>query len=503
MPCIDSGPFHESSDLKILIMALRFIRRVLQACVLPAALLMALGAATGCGKAKLNILLISIDTLRADHLGCYGYERPTSPVIDRLADRSIRFTEAIAPSPWTLPSHAAMLTGRHPVDVGIADYASIMRADVPTLAEVLQEAGYGTAAFVDSRKKGFVGPDRGFDRGFDTFRLAPHVPVPSIDDDMAGTVDAALNWLDNRPAEAPFFLFLHTKSVHNVYTGKRSRYQGDAPYFKPEPFQSRYLSGKEKRFTWQEDKTIRGGRYLARLNEQIGEGALDPADYPAERLEELIAFYDGGIAYTDLHLGRLLEGLKQRNLDSETLIVVTSDHGEAFLDHHQFLHQEVYRPLLRVPLLYHDPRMPRSGVCDNEVLLEDIMPTLLSAVGVAGPQGMSGRILPLDNGPPARRKRFSYYRFQPTDDFEALGLREWPFKLVCFRYKGKSDYTTELYRLDLDPKERSPLEGEAKVRQAMKEELLRWSEAKLVPTQEKLPMSRKDIQDLRALGYLK
>ena len=150
-----------------------------------------------------NVLLISIDTLRADHLGSYGYAKPTSPVLDALAARSVRFADAHAPTPWTLPSHAAMLTGRHPLELGILDKAGRIPDGAATVAERLGARGYQSAAFVDSGKGGNVGASRGFARGFDVFEHGPHGGGGRFQHDVARTVDAGVAWLGRRDPARP------------------------------------------------------------------------------------------------------------------------------------------------------------------------------------------------------------------------------------------------------------------------------------------------------------
>lgn len=292
-----------------------------------------------------NFLLVSIDTLRADHLGAYGYERDTSPNLDRFAERAFRFERAVAPAPWTLPSHVAMLSGQHPHDIGIDDIDSSIPERVPMIAEALRASGYQTAAFVDSATGGLLGAERGFDRGFDRYDHAPHpsessAKTPGPKYDVARTVDAGLDWLRGRDHERPFFLFLHTKSVHTApVEPDRSRVDNDAPYKSPEPFGSRYLPDGQTRFDWHEGEQPGGVRYLRELNQRLAAGKIEPGHFPAERLVELESLYDGGIRYVDAQFGRLIAGLRDLDLAQNTVVIVTADHGEAFLEHYFFLHK--------------------------------------------------------------------------------------------------------------------------------------------------------------------
>ncbi len=344
-----------------------------------------------------NLLLISIDTLRADHLGCYGYHRDTSPRLDALAADAVRFTAAYAPAPWTLPSHASMLTGMHPYEIGIDNQWRTLPEETPVVAELLARAGYLSAAFVDSQEKGFVGAGRGFSRGFELYQHAPHQPGGQRFD-MAATVDAALAWLDERDRDKPFFLFLHTKSVHAAPSGEACLDPRCFPYDKPDPFRFRYLSPEAASGSWTSPEDGSGQAYLWSLNAKILSGELDPRTYPRERIEVLEALYDAGIYYVDVHLGRLFEALEQRGLDDSTAVVVTSDHGEAFLEHSLLMHQEVYDTLLRVPLIVRlpPPAGPAGGrVVESQVTLADVVPTLLRLARAEVPVGLTGRALPL------------------------------------------------------------------------------------------------------------
>jgi arylsulfatase A-like enzyme len=448
-----------------------------------------------------NFILLSIDTLRADHLGCYGYDRNTSPNIDRLAGRSVRFDQARASTPWTLPSHVEMLTGRHPADVGIVDYESSIPADVTLLAEPLSAAGYRTAAFVDGVSDGFVGGARGFARGFASYAHAPHGSGTPYRYDMARTVDAATRWLEEHDPDVPFFLFLHTKSVHDTPKPVGVSQDRDAPYDKPEPYRSRFLPGKRLQYAWR-DGGKRGARYLRAVNERIAEDRFDEADFPPERIEELIALYDGGIYYTDEHFGRLLDALGSLELERNTVVIVTSDHGEAFRDHQFFLHNEVYDALIRIPLIVHDPARPPGSVA-RPVLLADIAPTILSRAGLAIPDEITGRPLPFnDAGPREERPVFSYFHFKDDYFYSAFSLREGPWKLVYHKRSADPGFRADLYDTRADPDERSPIRGEGARAGAMLTRLLPRVEAVARSRSETISLRPDTVEHLRALGYL-
>jgi arylsulfatase A-like enzyme len=450
-----------------------------------------------------NFLLLSIDTLRADHLGSYGYARDTSPNLDRFANGSVRFENAFAPTPWTLPSHVAILTGRHPYEVGIVDHESSIPADVPTLAEAMAAAGYQTAAFVDSAPGGLLGAQRGFSRGFDRFDHAPHADTSPYKYDMATTVDVGLRWLEERDPDRPFFLFLHTKSVHTTPTDPRLLAESDAPYDKPAPFRTRFLPLDRTEFRWRGRPKIAGVIYLSELNDRIAAGTFDRDGFFPAKIEELIGLYDGGIYYVDEHFGRLLDGIANLGLAGDTFIVVAADHGEAFLDHRFFLHKEVYAPLLRVPLIVRDPRQAEARVVTERVGLADVAPTLLDLAGLPLPEGSSGRPPPLRGDEvPASRSFFGYSN--PKDDYtyRAFSLHDGPWKLVYHKVWSWSEYRTELYNTDEDPHERQPLSGEGERERAMLGRLLRWIETEPEGGTQRIDLDSEAIEHLRSLGYL-
>ncbi|MCK4546183.1 MAG: sulfatase [Candidatus Eisenbacteria sp.] len=297
---------------------------------------------------QLNLLLIMIDTLRADHLSCYGYERPTSPNIDALATQSTLFENAIAPSPWTLPSVASILTGLH----STRHQAIRERFPLPqhreTLAEVLTGQGYTAGAFVSGI---FVTAQYGIDQGFADFDESfvgdhTHVSSPEI-------TDAAVEWLRHQ-GDSPFVLFLHYFDPHDAYIAHPG-FEFGKPYdgWVDPTIEPRVLSRQAARFD-EEDR-----------------------DY-------LISCYDSEIKFTDYHVGRVLDELKTLGLDESTVVVLTSDHGEEFLEHGLLGHRRtLYEEVLHVPLLLRHPDMrdlPERVV--QPVGLVHLMPTLLDMLGV-------------------------------------------------------------------------------------------------------------------------
>lgn len=285
-----------------------------------------------------NLLVITLDTTRADHLGSYGYAGAATPHLDRLAVSGLRFEHALTTAPVTLPAHSTIFTGLEPPHHGVRNNAEFtLRDDASTLAEVLGGAGYDTAAFVSS----FVLDARyGLAQGFAHYD--DHVDPPPTSGFAAGvlersaarTVDAAIGWLEARRSEKPFFLWVHLFDPH-------------APYLPPEPFATRF----------------------------------------ADRL------YDGEIAAMDAAIGRLLEATARLGVDEQTVVLALGDHGEGLGDHGERTHAFfVYDSVMRVPLLLSAPGVVREPgvVRDCIVSTADLTPTLLSLLGVADPAKRDG-----------------------------------------------------------------------------------------------------------------
>lgn len=309
------------------------------------------GAAGG-ARAR-NLLLISIDTLRADRLGCYGHDRPTSPALDALAARGVRFETAWAPSPWTKPSHASLLTGLYPGRHGANAMDAMLSDGVATLGERLQAEGFATVAAVNS----IWLADGGLERGFDRMVQIDYVQGRREGSNMSAH---ALEALDGLPAGKRFFAFLHFMDVHSDYA---SLPRWERMFVEPDP-RARVDGTTQQLYAVAEGKL------------QLG-----PAD--ARRLSGL---YDAGIRQLDDELGRMFETLASRGLLDETLVVVTSDHGEELLDHGGVLHGFTqYEEVLRVPLFAVGPGWPAGAVVERPVSLVDVVPTALDALGLEPP----------------------------------------------------------------------------------------------------------------------
>jgi arylsulfatase A-like enzyme len=302
-----------------------------------------------------NILVILVDALRADHLSCYGYARPTSPHVDRITQQGVLFEKAFPTSSWTLPSHASLLTGRYPYEHG-ADWSrpqALLDRRHPTLAEALRSRGYRTGAF-SANLFWFTRP-MGFGRGFIRFEDYFHSIGDMASRTLYGRViekfvlqrlgfediparkrasdinRALLNWADGE-RNKPFFAFLNYMDTHD-------------PYLPPQPYRDQFSKLKNP-----------GGI----LNWRVGR---HHPPMTAEQLQSEIDAYDGAVAYVDDHIGKLLMELQKRGLTDNMLVVITSDHGESFGEHGVFLHGNgLYREEIQVPLIFWWPGQVPAGV---------------------------------------------------------------------------------------------------------------------------------------------
>ncbi|HVR09958.1 MAG TPA: sulfatase [Thermoanaerobaculia bacterium] len=320
-------------------------------------------------RATRGYVLISIDTLRADHLGCYGYSRPTSPFIDSLARRATRFEEAYAQYPSTLVSHMSIFTGLYPREHGVFPPNSVLSPSVETLPEVFQRHGFRTAGFTEG---GFVSGRFGFRRGFDVFVSRDRVRRRPV----AGTFRRGLDFLESLGPKARFFLFLHTYAVHT-------------PYDAPEEYRRQFWAGGPPAGAIPAD-----GPDLTRQN-QTGERP------PPAVIDWLEARYDAGIRQTDEVLRGFFADLERLGLADQVTVVITADHGEEFMEHGLFNHTQLYRETLRVPLLVVHPDQRSAVLQSGVVQLIDLAPTLYELARVRPGRQPTGASLARLLGRPA------------------------------------------------------------------------------------------------------
>jgi choline-sulfatase len=399
-----------------------------------------------------SVLLVTIDTLRADGVSCYGGQTASTPVLDALAARGVRFATAVAPVPLTAPSHASILTGLTPVRHGVRDNGGyVLPEETPMLSERLRAAGYDTAAFIS----GFPLVRRfGFARGFGVFE--DHLPhgndprrPPYVERTADRTTEAVLRWLDERKAAAsrsgtalaPFFVWLHYYDPH-------------APYEPPEPFASRF-----------------GSR-----------------------------LYYGEAAFVDSQLGRVLSKLDEQGLASETLVLATSDHGESLGEHGEESHGIfVYDSTLRIPWVMAGPGVPRGDVPTTVARAIDVAPTLLDYAGLLAPEGgMDGRSLraaasgrPMSDAPTYAESLSSLLHLGWAP------LHAWRTE----RFKLIDAPRPELYDLSTDPQERTNLAAAEPARVAEMRRALQAAVEAPTPATSKA-IDPEAAERLAALGYL-
>ena len=435
-----------------------------------------------------NVILISIDTLRADHLPSYGYGRDTAPYIEEhFARGGVLFERFIAASTVTAPSHMTMFTGLQPSGHGVTDGLRTLPRSISTLPEILRPHGISTAAFTEN---GWVGVHQGFARGFDQFveNKSAKIMVPEGQVDV--TFGQARDWLEAN-ADKRFFLFVHTYQVHAPYAPPASY----APLFgEPDP--------------------------------ELAPHLRDMADYDRE------------IRYVDDELRELIATLEATGNADDTIVVLTSDHGEEFLEHGLRSHGgHLYEESVRVPLLIRGPGIPAGQRVATPVAMADLMPTLLELFDLPAPADREARsLLPLARGadPSAFAGRPIYSeglvkyqagsegvrRFDPPIHAVSVGQR----KLVRDREQGEVRY--ELYDLAADPLEHRNLLGEEGAtasdlaipasnlgvdasdlmalleRYPIEQEARRRRLAGEAPAEEAPPIDPERERKLRALGYL-
>jgi arylsulfatase A-like enzyme len=445
-------------------------RRGSPARILAGSALLLASACGGGSELPPNVVLVSLDTLRPDHLSCYGYDRPTSPHLDRLAAQGHRFEWALTTMPTTLPAHASLMTSLYPSQLNVRRNSGTLPEEARTLAEALQEAGYATAAFVSAEP---LHANHNLDQGFDLYRDAGEEGSLVADQ----TLRRAQRFLDESRSR-PFFLFLHLFDPHTSYA---------AP-----PGARRRLGAPDR------PMGANGFRAGAR-------------ELPAEEVADTIRAYDAEIAYTDSAVGRLLERLDERGLADRTLVVIVSDHGESLdeliashdyaFDHGEFLtlHQ------VRVALIVRQPgeaSRPAGAVHPATVSLVDVAPTILDLLGLPPLATAAGRSLaPLLAGgalPPAPvfSERRSSAKAKAGVAQPEWSATEAPWHLIL------TPDGEELYDARTDPAGRTDVLARSAPPAELSRALELWR-SRLQPLYAEVarPADPEALERLRALGY--
>lgn len=449
----------------------------------------------GCRTPPPNVVLIIIDTARADHWSCYGYPRLTTPHLDAFATEAIRFAQAYSVSSWTLPAHASLFTGLYPTAHHATQEHLQLDDGFQTLAELLHARGYGTAAFSGNP---WVSRSTHLDRGFDVMEEMWGRPEARED----GAVPHATNrlivdWLQRRAPQRPFFLFVNYIEPH-------------FPYEAPALYEARFLPPDVDPAT-RTQATIRWVDWY-----------LHPQPFTPRVAAVRSALYDAELAYADAIVGELFAALKQAGVYDRSLIVVASDHGENLGDHGHLDHVfSLYNSTLHVPLLIRTPGAKAGGVVrDDPVQLTDVFATIAAAAGVsAGHSSVAGADLLASTMPPDRIVLAEYdYPAQALDVFRA-DQRASP-ALDRFRRRLRSiqigtnkliwgsDGQSELYALATDPGERRNVFSTTR---PAAEHLLAALERRISQIQQAAPtllplpspsLDQATEERLRALGYL-
>jgi len=448
-----------------------------------------------------NILLITIDALRADHLSCYGYGRTTSPHIDRIAGEGFIFEKVIAPSSWTAPSMVSLFTSVYPINHGVVHgfikngktilNQEVFSPEIRTLPEILKAHGYTTFGIAANLH---LSEQFGFGRGFDYYTCLPWSSAPEVNKMLAP-------WRDTIKSSEKFFIWIHYFDPHHFYHAR-------------EPWIGDYSSGELTQTADLSKKTVE------QLTKSI---PLLKEDYQA--LSDLIALYDSEINYVDYHMGELVQSF---GLEENTLVIITSDHGEEFLDHEMIGHgHNLYAESITVPLIIKLPQGPKKRVTNQQVSLLDIMPTVLSLAQIVSPEQTIGEPLISPTGEVkhlGKRSLFAelergrdcnlkavltedkkyIYDYSAKDRKLSTRLKrawdkDWRY---LFNYK---EVVESLFDTEHDPQEHINLINEqSSVGEALKEQLDGWiaSSHRYPVGQVEITPSLETQEQLKALGYI-
>lgn len=457
--------------------------------LLPACLILAMGCGApadkiGEGFELENLVLITLDTTRADHLGCYGYDHNTSPVLDELAAEAVRFEMAQSTSGLTPMSHASILTGlfpqRHGLRVFYGPTGNTLREGLPTLASWLQERGWSTAAFVSA----YTASQRyGLDRGMETFDTGLEGSLDAMDLTRQqqhehswhdgrrtntqrrgdATTDAALEWLQQ--SAEPFMLWVH--------------------YFDPH-----------------DPSLVPPAEFLEPYGVEPGDGA-----------KARMAIYDPEIRYMDLQIGRLLDELRERGLYESTIIVVIADHGQGLLQHDWMRHRLIYQEVVRIPLILRVPGETTGTVVRSLVRNVDVFPTILDYLELEAPEDLDGSSLrTLIEGELEDEARFGYAEALNTLDTHSPGslprrqkdllfsIVEQDWKLI---YHQEHPKNSELYHLATDPEELdNVIDQHPEEAKRLMARLRASGGLEIEVIQREGPEDPEMIERLRSLGYI-
>lgn len=428
----------------------------------------------GRDKGVRRIVLISIDTLRADHLGTYGHTRNTSPNLDALAAKGAIFEDVSTTAPWTLPAHSSMLTGFYPQQTRVRINTEVLGGDIPTIAETLLLAGYRTAGIGNVI---WLKPYFGLNRGFEKWGFLPADESPK--GAAAQITDFGIEFLQKTEGER-CFLFLHYYDVHS-------------PYLSQPAFERAFLPPD-----FREHSRVKGTTL------ELGLAGLGKFPISNQEREDVKKLYDAGILQLDSNLGRLFRFIDERFGFDDTLVIVTSDHGEGFFEHGKYSHgSDQYQEQLHIPLILRGGPVPHGLRIDAPTSIVDIAPTILATAGVAPQMAISGIDLSRYWEKPTRayEDRVLYSQSAPALVKDVIRMaRRGSFKLITNLETGRR----ELYDLVTDPAEQRDL---SEARPEVAEELSDLMNQFFVQHDEgkatTLELDPEMIERLRQLGYVK
>ncbi len=425
----------------------------------------------GCeNKIPPSIIIIMADTLRADHLGCYGFSENTSPNIDKLAREGVLFHDLATAAPSTAPSVASVLTGVYPDEIGVHKNCDILQDRAILLSERLKNNGYATGAIISNPVLNSV---YGFDQGFDhycmDFKRDP--TLEEIDAPEDGTLfkanvvtNAALEWIKTTPE--PFFLYVHYMDPHS-------------PYLPPYKFRDQMLGGVAPL-----------EEYRLRDVKLIKKAAIQGQ---TSRLE---AQYNGEIAFMDQEIGRLIKGLPL-----DILLVLTGDHGEGFMEHNKTLHaNSLYQELVHTPLIVRWSTGPKNLKINTPVSHVDIAPTILDFAGLYNGKGFSGKsLLPMILDQKLRQDSRIFFSILKNHNYNFTMARQGKWKLIWNQNKDRK----RLFNLEEDPEEKLDLSFKNPQIISPLVKSIQSRKKRILPplTLKKLFVGKKLREQLQGLGY--
>jgi arylsulfatase A-like enzyme len=446
-----------------------------------------------------NIVLITIDTLRADHLSCYGYERETTPHIDKIAAKGFVFKDVIAPSSWTSPSMVSLFTSVYPINHGIIKgfiqekkivNQEVFSDDLITLAEILQSGGYTTFGVASNLH---LCEDYGFARGFNYFKCLSFHPAPSVN-------KTVYSWEKEIREADKFFLWLHYFDPHHYYSAR-------SPWI--EQYASESLTHELKLYKKSKEELF---SLIPMLKEED------------EAHSNLVALYDSEVNYVDYHVAEIIQKF---GFDEDTLLIITSDHGEEFLEHGLLGHaNNLYGETIDIPLIIRLPRQEIGKTVTQQASLLDIMPTILTLLEIPLSEQMLGESLLTKKGQERKLPdRILFSELQKgnhnmkailTDEWKYIHnhkgtiekLYDWAKNILKEDWRHLFNYedpVVGLYNRKQDPHEKENLIKEnPSVSAALKEQLLQWVNTSHSYPATKITVSLyRELQEkLKALGYI-